>query len=414
MPDDPPILEAKRNPAWFDAPLSEAERWLVGEYDTWQGPAASRATLHPDRRLTGFGIVPIPGKWRVSGDFLLVRIDTGDLLVSRKSPTGNFYGDVPLRRVKAYGPAARPLEILKAEYGAGDRWHDATQAVKGMINGNRLVVTADNNSLAGGWDPASGVPKVLKISYMLGGERHDDEVGENLILRVQEDDIARSWVAVPSSSWAPRVRYRVVTFYMDNTHDVAAAQKRVFDRLGCPIDQVKTYHKHGVAVDEYLANRGGEFDYVLLFDVDAIPMNRDAIPTLLANIALDDRLVGPAASSNHINHDHLFAGAACLGLSMRVWDGMGRPTLRGCWRSDTSEELTWAAEEDGLKIGLMWPSAVEEPVWVLGPNGRYGRIGYGTTYQSSDGVPVVYHAFECRFGCQRFLNKCEEVIKSCP
>ena len=408
--DVPPFVAA-RNPTWFDTQLDERESFLVGEYDGWQGPAAGRARLHPDRRFTDWGIVPIPGRWRLYRDVMSFRLDNGDLLFSRLSHSGHFYGDINLRRIKAFPPpAVKPLEILKVSYGSAERWHDATQVVKAMVQGNRLSLRADNNSLAGGWDPTPGVHKLMRVSYVLDGKQFDEDVRENLIFRIQEDDLTRSYKPVPSIGTAPKVRYRVVSFYMDNTIDVAAVQKRAFDALGVPIDQVLTYHKHGIAVDEYLTKHRGDADYVILMDVDAVPLSRDAIPTILANISGDDRLVGPSAQSNHINHDHPFAGASCLGISMKVWDSMGRPTLRGCQRSDTSEELTWAAEEDGIGVGLLWPGHVEDPIWDLG-KGR--RIGYGTTYVSAEGTPVVYHAFECRFGYQRFLNKCQEVIDKC-
>jgi hypothetical protein len=129
--------------------------------------------------------------------------------------------------------------------------------------------------------------------------------------------------------------------------------------------------------------------------------------TILSTVALDDRILGAAAQSNHISDDHPFAGMSCFGLSLNLWDDLGRPTFRSGIRSDTGEEITWAAEEDGIGVAIMWPGSVEQPKWKLAKD---MVVGLGTSFVSEDGIPLLYHAFECRFGYQRFLRKCEEVL----
>lgn len=325
----PPIIAAE-DPSWFLAPLDDIEKKFVGQYDSWQGPGARKVTLAPDRTLSDFGIVQSSGKWRIAGDSLLVRLDTGEVLISKMSPSSNFYGDVPLRR--------SGLTVLPRK-------------------------TAD----------------VVRTSSM------------------------------------PRVRYRIASFYMDNTRHTAAIQRRVFDKFGYEVDQVKTCLSHGIAIDDYMVTSRGEFDYLLLFDIDCIPLHVDAIPTLVSNVVADDRILGAAAQSNHLNDNHPYASAACLALSVRLWEKMGQPSMRGSChiagafnRADTAEDLTWAAEEDGVLVALLWPGHVEEKVWRLGKD---DWTGYGTTHVSSDKTPLVYHAYQARFGSNRFINKCNEVLR---
>ena len=320
-------LIAAEDPTWFATPLDEREKGVVGQYWSWSGPAARKVTLAADRGISGFGITPSGGRWRLSGSFLFARFDTGEVLFSRMSTTGNFYGDIPLRKAD-------------------------------------LPVKPRNSA------------DVIRTSIM------------------------------------PRIRFRIVSFYMDNTRQAAESQKRVFDRLGLGIEQVKTCVAHGIAVDDWLASHR-DLDCTLLFDVDCVPLHRDAIPTLLANAA-DDRVVGVAAQSNHLNANHPYAQASCLAVPMRLWEGMGMPSLRGSChvegaanRSDTAEEFTWAAEEDGVAVSLLWPCHVEEPKHRLGLDKMFG---YGVTYAASDGVPLLYHAGECRFGAGRFLRKCGEAL----
>jgi len=67
------------------------------------------------------------------------------------------------------------LMIKKAQYGAGDRWADVTQAVAAMVQNNALQMTASND-LAG--DPAPGVVKELRIVYAIGSQEQTVVVKE--------------------------------------------------------------------------------------------------------------------------------------------------------------------------------------------------------------------------------------------
>ena len=316
-----PVLEAAKSFDWFNAPLSPEEQAVAGEYNSWQGPRDNKAILAPNRQFSGWGIVPIPGAWRLCKKTLIIRLENGEVLVSHLSSTGNFYGEIPLRRSKLALP--------------------------------------QNN------------------------------------------------VEVFRSSWHPRMKYQIVSFYMDNTWQVAEQQKRVFNKFGYPIEQVKTLLKHGIAMDEYANN--ATCDFIIFFDIDCIPLHEDAISTLLANVATGDRIIGIASQSNHLNKNHPYACAACLVLPLQWWKEMGQPTMRGNSRSDTAEEITWVAEEEGTPVGLLWPGEIEDPCWNLGLD---KKIGHGTSYYShEDMIPLIYHAYECRFGDSRFNKKCHEVLK---
>ena len=405
MPDLP-VFIAAQNPSWFDVPLDEKEASLVGEYHGWQGPALEKVKLQENRSITEWGIIPIPGKWRLAKGFLVVWIpETNGLYFSRLSRFGHFYGDVPLRRIRNIPSAPKKLEIVKAVYGGKDRWHDVASLLDSRIVGNRLNFGVNN--LSTGFDPAPGIIKSLRVKYRLDEVEFDEEIKENSFFCVQKLEKSNCHLPVVRSSTMPNLRYRIVTFFMDNTMEVAKIQKKVFDKFGYRIDQVKTFMKHGIAIDDYLSGHGHEFDHLVLFDVDSIPLHEDAIPTTLSNIAMEDRIVGAAAQSNHISEDHPFAGMSCFGLPLRLWDDLGRPSFRSSDRSDTGEELTWASEEDGIGVALMWPGAIESPKWKLSKD---RTVGLGTSFVSEDGIPLAYHAFECRFGYQRFVRKCEEIV----
>jgi hypothetical protein len=52
------------------------------------------------------------------------------------------------------------LQVVKAEWGAGNRWMDVTNQVRRLLTGNGLVMV--NNANMGG-DPAYGAAKILRI-----------------------------------------------------------------------------------------------------------------------------------------------------------------------------------------------------------------------------------------------------------
>lgn len=78
----------------------------------------------------------------------------------------------PLPGPEAEAPA---LIITKAQYGAKDTWVDVTQTLQDAVQGNGISIVA-GNQLAG--DPVPSTPKSLKVSYTVGGDAKNIEVGE--------------------------------------------------------------------------------------------------------------------------------------------------------------------------------------------------------------------------------------------
>lgn len=81
-------------------------------------------------------------------------------------------------------PAPAVLSIIKAEYGAGDKWVDVTAAVSAAVIDNAISVAA-TSSLAGE-DPAPGVVKALRVTYALGDKTEKVEIAENDTFAVGE------------------------------------------------------------------------------------------------------------------------------------------------------------------------------------------------------------------------------------
>jgi hypothetical protein len=78
----------------------------------------------------------------------------------------------------------RGLQILRAEYGAEGQFVNVTDALRSRINDGRLFLFVDNYNL--GVDPAPGVHKHLRVSYIQDGERRRTEVDEKTELRLPQ------------------------------------------------------------------------------------------------------------------------------------------------------------------------------------------------------------------------------------
>ncbi|MFO7907433.1 MAG: HEAT repeat domain-containing protein [Pirellulaceae bacterium] len=72
------------------------------------------------------------------------------------------------------------LEIVKAEYGAGDKIKDVTETLRKYAKNYRIIFLPDtsyNESFGG--DPAQGISKQLKVTYRIDGKEGDVTLNEN-------------------------------------------------------------------------------------------------------------------------------------------------------------------------------------------------------------------------------------------
>ena len=73
---------------------------------------------------------------------------------------------------------------------------------------------------------------------------------------------------------------RIVTFYNEIIKkELLEKQKQVFNKFGYNLEQiyVNNWISHGHAVDEFLNNINNSNEIIVLFDVDAIPLNPSII-----------------------------------------------------------------------------------------------------------------------------------------
>lgn len=202
----------------------------------------------------------------------------------------------------------------------------------------------------------------------------------------------------------------IITFYDKKIKPlIVDLQQKVFNRYGFTINQimVDNWTTHGDAVDNYLKDMDDPDEIIVLFDVDAIPLNSKIIPIAVEwaknNIGLfGNSQVAPKLKPPH--NKFIFVAPSFLVFSIKTYNELGRPSFNTTDRSDCAGELSHIAMEKGLLINLLLPNHAEVINFDL--DGTHS-FGYGTTYDNN-----TYHAFESRFGKKDvlFINKCNLIL----
>jgi len=202
----------------------------------------------------------------------------------------------------------------------------------------------------------------------------------------------------------------IITFYDKKIKPlIVDLQRRVFERYGFTINQmmVDNWTTHGDAIDNYLKNINDPDKIIVLFDIDAIPLNKKIIPLAVDWAKKNDGLFGNAQVALKLKFPHnkfIYAAPSFLVFSIRTYNILGRPSFNTTQRSDCGGELSHIAKEKGLPVNLLLPNHAEIVNFDLDGNHSFG---YGTTYSNN-----TYHAFESRFGKKDvyFINKCNSIL----
>lgn len=203
---------------------------------------------------------------------------------------------------------------------------------------------------------------------------------------------------------------KIITFYDKKIKQlIVDLQQTVFNRYGFIIDQIKVdnWTTHGDAVDNYLKDIDDPEEIIVLFDIDAIPLNKKIIPLAVDWAKNNIGLFGNAQVAPKLNPPHnkfIYAAPSFLVFSIKTYNKLGRPSFNETNRADCGGELSHISKEKNFKIKLLLPTSAEIECFDLDQKHKFG---YGTTYNND-----IYHAFESRFGKKDkfFINKCQKII----
>lgn len=198
------------------------------------------------------------------------------------------------------------------------------------------------------------------------------------------------------------------TLYWNNTpKEQIQAHKSVTDYFELPVNYYEENTPHGLWMDRVMHNSTS--DLVVFFDSDCVPVNKENIMTCIKYVQKTKTFLGIAQVSNHIlPKAHIYAAPAFYIIAKECWEKLGKPSFTESRRGDVAEEVTYAAEERGMRYRCLYPTTFErEPVEGIWPLGNYGYYGIGTTFNDT-----VYHLYQGRMGTnlQLFIERCEEIV----
>lgn len=192
------------------------------------------------------------------------------------------------------------------------------------------------------------------------------------------------------------MNHKIVSFFHKNLPtEIVTLQKKVFDKLDIDLIQYEFDGTHGSAIKNYLDNN--DWDVITLFDVDCIPLEKEAISKIL-EIVDDNTIYGNAQVSN----DFPYAAPSFLSFNRKVYDesphkyfeGMFYPNEHGDYvEADCSEVFVKENIRIGKKQVLSYPISTIDKKWVYSGNAEYPSFEYGngTTFDNN-----TYHNFQIR------------------
>jgi hypothetical protein len=213
--------------------------------------------------------------------------------------------------------------------------------------------------------------------------------------------------------------YKIYSFYNKEVNPkVPVYQKAVFRHFGFEIEHVfNNEFSHGDFLND-ICKKVTNAKYLIIFDIDCIPVNRKWIEDLLQDLENPHVLVGAAQTANHLRDGkNLYISPFFFAIATEYLKELNYPDMRMTEQIkksndfpdavDAGQHLSEVVAQEGGRLVYWWPTDIEEDKWPLF-HPEHTRFGLGTTYNDN-----IYHAFYSRSNMSnRFLEKCKILLKN--
>lgn len=204
------------------------------------------------------------------------------------------------------------------------------------------------------------------------------------------------------------MKLQINSLHWDNYNpEMLLAHKSVMEHLGIVVNYHQQNVNHGTWMDRVM--KTSKADVVGFIEPDCIPLTKQIVLDSAKYANVSKSFVGIAQVSNHIGtKSHVYAAPAFYFIHRESWNKMGQPSFTETSRADVGEEVTYKAEEMGIRYRTYYPDFFErEPVEGVWPLGSYGYYGVGTVFHNS-----IYHLYQGRMGnnAELFARRCKDVV----
>jgi hypothetical protein len=147
-------------------------------------------------------------------------------------------------------------------------------------------------------------------------------------------------------------------------------------------------------------------DYLIFFDIDCIPTQKNWLQKLLDDLTAPRTIAGAAQTANHLqNGKNLYVSPFFFAISTAFLKELDYPDMNMTPDMDAGQNLTEVILKKGGTVKFWWPTHIEEEKWDLF-HPEHKKFGPGTTYND-----CIYHAFFSRENlAARFVLKCRSVL----
>lgn len=201
----------------------------------------------------------------------------------------------------------------------------------------------------------------------------------------------------------------IFSLYWDNGKELYEINKQVTDFFELNVN----YHnlnniRHGDWMNHVMNEC--DSDVVGFFDTDCVPTNRDIVERAVSYVIQNNSFIGVSQVSNHIPpKTHVYAAPAFFFITKDCYfNRLDKTSFLETSRGDVAEELSYVAEERGIKYKCLYPTHFEKPstegIWNLG---NYGGYAVGTHFYGG-----VYHLYQGRMqnNIDLFRQRCDQII----
>jgi len=203
--------------------------------------------------------------------------------------------------------------------------------------------------------------------------------------------------------------HRIASFYKsDLNSEVVDLQRRIFEILEIPLEQISFEDSHSEAIDRYLSHTN--FDSVTLFDIDCIPLNKDVVEIAKALIN-DETIYGNAQITTYLTPPFVtfpFVAPSFISFTRNLYETSPEKSFYQTqypydsgFRTDVAEAFVKGNLDRGKKMILSYPVESRNYKWRFDGDNTYMPFKYGNGTRFANNT---YHEFEIREGVQGFIE----------
>lgn len=196
--------------------------------------------------------------------------------------------------------------------------------------------------------------------------------------------------------------YEIYSFaHINLPKPIVDLQFQVFDKFGLEINQIINDNTHGKNLENIIKNC--KSDYVVIFDVDCIPLVKNIFDYINDDIHHYD-LVGAIGCANHLNKQDIYVHPSFMFFKPNLYFELECPYLCEDNNNDVAQNFTRICIKNNKRIKYWNNTFSTDNLWSLPDNSKFG---HGTIYEGK-----IYHQFEIRKLQQHesFINKCNQVL----